>query len=194
MKLKLKGKFWAMSMLPLLLATIIIAIIMDYRISGHLETLVKNNLYDVAVMERDNISLSEGNSYRLDQDGNLWNGDHYNISEDTELIDTIKKNNKIETSIFYGNTRCITTLQGSSNDTTGNKADPKVTDVVLKKGEEGFFKNISILGQKCYGIYIPYYDDNSDEPVGMVFAGMQSATIRKMVTDIMAVIVLIMLI
>lgn len=60
MKLKLKGKFWAMSMLPLLLATIIIAIIMDFRISGHLETLVKNNLYDVAVMERDNISLSGG--------------------------------------------------------------------------------------------------------------------------------------
>ena len=100
------------------------------------------------------------------------------ISEDKKFIDNIKENSNLYVTIFYGDTRAVSSiLDENGKSVIGTKADDKVTEKVLKGGQEYYTDNIIIQGNKCSALYIPLKQDNSSEIIGMVFVGKEKSVI-----------------
>lgn len=117
-------------------------------------------------------SAYEGD-FSLNEEGRLLKGDT-NLEILYEALDAVKAQEDMELTVFYGDTRMITTLRnadGSRNE--GTKANEAVSAKVLA-GETYFDENLKIGEEDYYAYYRPLH--NSDGSIcGMIFAGIPSA-------------------
>ncbi len=71
----------------------------------------------------------------------------------------------------------------------GTLSDTTVKDNVLGQGKEYFTDNVQVSGQQYFGYYIPLFDFETGETVGMVFAGMQKEIVDSQIRQITMIIV-----
>lgn len=85
-------------------------------------------------------------------------------------VDSIKKQTGSDVTIFAGDTRIMTSVRNDKGQrAVGTKAETKVTDAVLKKGQN-YNGNAVVVGTKMRTIYEPL-KDKSGKIIGMIFAG-----------------------
>lgn len=170
-------KFLALIVVPLvlLLALLLSSSIVKSSASGR--ELFKEKLKAVAV--------SVNNSYNalVDGDWELIEGVLCKGGEpvDNTLIDGIGKQNDIEITLFFGDTRYLTTLKDDSGKRlVGTKVGLKIIEDVLKNGREYINESISIKNKEYYALYMPL--TNSDGSiVGMLFIGQERQLIREFI-------------
>lgn len=90
---------------------------------------------------------------------------------DATLLFSLNLNSNIHATIFWGDTRILTTIEDNYGiSAIGTKADSKIADIVLREGRDYFASNIIISGRRYVGYYSPL--KNSDGSiVGMIFTG-----------------------
>lgn len=99
-----------------------------------------------------------------------------NLTENLSVIDSIKEKTGIECTLFYGDTRYITTvLDENGNRMLQTQCSDEVKEIVLNQGNTFFAKNIVIGGQDYYGYYIPI--EQEGKVAGMIFTGKPSTTL-----------------
>lgn len=101
----------------------------------------------------------------------LYKGKH-NITSSHELVDEIKADTNLEITLFYQETRILTTLYSRSSSTRiiGTQAPDNVIEDVLNKDEDEFYNKVSIYDSFYFSYYMPLH--NSDGSiVGMIFVG-----------------------
>ncbi len=183
--MKLKGKILALSLNPVLMLGITMFFISADRIA--------NGIYDEAYIGMQATTLAvrdifeEGNSgaYHVDESGMLWKGDTLNISQAVNIVDHIKENTGIDVTIFFGDTRILTSIVNERGERQINtKASPEITKHVLQNGEIYQDRNVEILGQKYIVSYTPIYQENSKEIVGMIFLGTPQKTVSVIINKI----------
>lgn len=97
---------------------------------------------------------------------------------DNKLIDRLAKQTNTDITLFWGDTRVITTIRDADNKRiVGTKANPEVAKKVLK-GESYYGKSLDIQGQKYSVKYVPL-TNVSGKIVGMFFVGKKLATVRN---------------
>ena len=115
--------------------------------------------------------------------GGLTHNEEKGVTINDELtaqLDGLKKNTEMDYTLFYGDTRIVSTVvkAGTSERAVGTKASDKVIAEVLQGGKEYLAKDITIEGAQYYGYYLPL--KNSDNSiVGMVFTGRKSAYLEE---------------
>lgn len=173
--LGIQMKLLALIVVPLvlLLALLLSSSIVKSSASGR--ELFKEKLKAVAV--------SVNNSYNalVDGDWELIEGVLCKGGKpvDNTLIDSIGRQNGIEITLFFGDTRYLTTLKDDSGKRiVGTKVGSKITEDVLKNGREYINESISIKNKEYYALYMPL--TNSDGSiVGMLFIGQERQLIRE---------------
>lgn len=106
-------------------------------------------------------------------DGKLKKG-KIDISADKKFIDKIKENSNLYVTIFYKDTRAVSSiLDKNGKSVIGTKADEQVVERVLKGGEEYYTNSINIQDTKCSAVYMPLKQVNSNETIGMIFVGKE---------------------
>lgn len=192
--MKLKGKIFALSLVPVLVLGITMFLVAADRIA--------NGIYDEAYVGMQATTLAvrnifeEGNSgaYHMDENGMLWKGDTLNISQAVNIVDHIKQNTGIDVTIFWGETRILTSIVNERGDRQINtRASTDVIERVLKNGETYQDRNIEILGRKYIVSYTPIYQENSREIVGMIFLGTPQETVSVIINKIRGQFLLIIL-
>ncbi len=170
--MKIRQRILILVLAPvILLGTLTFVVSMERMHSSILEQAFRGmGATTVAIRE----ALGEGvaGEYHLDENGELWKGDTLNISQSESLIDAIKKETNFDVTIFYEDTRILTTLvdkDGSSQ--IGTKANDEVIDTVLMQGQEYKNENTKIFGERYICYYIPLFQSNTQTPIGMVFLG-----------------------
>lgn len=109
------------------------------------------------------------------KDGILLKGEK-DITDDSVVLDQIKEDTKVNVSIFFGDTRILTTLLDTDgNRIIGTKLDKEISQYILE-GNEYLNTNMDIEGIKYYGFYLPLRQANGDV-VGIVFAGRAKSEI-----------------
>ena len=131
--------------------------------------------------------------FYLDKNGDFMKGD-YNITKHMENIDQYTDGLDTEVTLFFGDTRMVTSLVDSSgNRIIGTTASPEVTDTVLNNGEIFTSYRTTINDKNYYCYYLPL--KNSDGSIiDMVFAGQPSEEIDSFIlkkTMVVSVIALI---
>lgn len=100
----------------------------------------------------------------------------------------------MEVTIFWGDTRILTSIVNEKGERQINtQASAEVVSHVLKNGETYQNRDVEILGQKYIVCYIPFYQENSDEIVGMVFLGTPQETVSVIINKVRGQLLLIIL-
>ena len=122
------------------------------------------------------------------QDGMLLKGD-INITDSTMLY-RVKDNTDIDTTLFWGKERILTTIESESGITAaGTKADAKIADQVLHHGKRVNSSNVTVSGEKYIGYYVPL-ENNDHTVVGMVFAGKKKSLVYAGVAKVIGIFVI----
>ena len=169
--LKLQYKMLILAIIPVLIMGIVAILISN--------TVVKNKLLDDAKQKlkaTSNAVLAaydqNAGDYFVNATGDVWKG-AYNVSLSTPFIDDIAAKTGIEVTFFYNDTRLVTSLKDADGKRIlGSKAGDFLVENVLQDGNEVFTNRVLVDGTLYFGYYVPVHQNNSDEIIGMVFAGM----------------------
>jgi len=195
--MKLKGKILSLIILPLIILCGAVCIISYIEVNSSMKKLVHDDLYAVALAVEDEVIASVGHedNFFVDENGQLWNGDD-NLSDEANmaLFDQISTEAHIDVTVFYGDTRRVTTVRNASGQRVlGTQAGEKVINTVLKNKEQYFAENVDVEGEPYFAYYLPFYAnrDESSEPVGMVFAGMKMSDVNGAISTVIMYIVVV---
>ncbi len=194
--LKLQYKMLILAIIPVLVMGIVAILISN--------TVVKNKLLDDAKQKlkaTSNAVLAaydqNAGDYFVNATGDVWKG-AYNVSLSTPFIDDIAAKTGIEVTFFYNDTRLVTSLKDADGKRIlGSTAGDFLVENVLQDGNEVFTNRVLVDGTFYFGYYVPVHQNNSDEIIGMVFAGMPVKEIYaslNLITMIFTVAILVILV
>ena len=126
------------------------------------------------------------------KDNQLYKGVS-NLSDNIDMLDNFTKSSDTEVTVFYQDTRYLTTLTDSKSGDrlVGTTASKEVCDRVLTGHKSYQSTNVSIEGNPYFGYYIPLTNPSTNEVVGMVFAGKPQAETLQFINQKIRTIVLI---
>ena len=193
--MRLKQKILMIAILPLLLLGIVIIVFGDKQITNVLTENTEEGLQATAIAVRTTLRKMNNEPYRLNENNELVKGD-LNISQTPDLVDEIKEGTDIDVTIFYGDTRYMSSvIDENGQRIIGTQAGPRAIETVLGKGEEFFATDAVVNNADYFGYYIPLFDFETNEVIGMVFAGMPQAEakaqIRRIIVLIVALVVVV---
>ena len=170
--LKLQYKMLILAIIPVLIMGIVAILISN--------TVVKNKLLDDAKQKL----KATSNAVLAAYDQNA--GDYFENATG------------IEVTFFYNDKRLVTSLKDADGKRIlGSTAGDFLVENVLQDGNEVFTNRVLVDGTFYFGYYVPVHQNNSDEIIGMVFAGMPVKEIYaslNLITMIFTVAILVILV
>ena len=189
--MKLKVRIAMYVLLPLIFVALVVGTMGYSQTVAINAKTVEEGLISTAISVTDTLHLlSEGDSFEV-KDGELWKGD-LNITQHTEIVDDIKDETSVVVTVFYGDTRYLTSLTDENgNRSVGTKASDEVVKTVLKNGQPLLDEDLVLEGVDYYGYYRPLYDENNEEIIGMIFAGMDKTHANEGARTIVSYVVIL---
>lgn len=189
---KNKGKIYysmqAISILPLLIFGLIIIFSSTYFFSRAMYKEVATEMEIAAELCNSLLDTVYPGDYRLEEENlnektaySLYKGD-LDITTDYALVDTIKSKTDMDVTVFYMDTRILTTITNWNGlRIVGTGAPTTVVSEVLETGSAQFYDKVIINHSPYFAYYMPLL--NSDgSVVGMLFIGKPTETVNAMIT------------
>lgn len=186
-----RGKIYysmlALSLFPILLYGILIMFFSTYSFSNAMTEEVAAGLKDSANLFTSLLDTSYPGDYHLSEFKSgahtaysLYKG-NTDITLAHQLLDQVKASTDVDITLFYQDTRILTTITDWNNQRIiGTGAPAIVVEEVLSKNTAKFYDNVIINGQNYFAYYMPL--TNSDgQVVGMLFIGKPTEAVQKMV-------------
>lgn len=146
-------------------------------------------------MKQEMMYVLETEAHSLEQLYNAVNDDAYsvsgdklmkgsfNVTDETDFLDSLVEGTEMQVTLFYGDTRMATTLKDQSGKRlTGTKADESVARAVTQDGRTVEDYNITIDGEKYYACYAPL-KGSGDKVIGMTFAGKPVKQVEALISQ-----------
>lgn len=190
-RFKFLGRILLMILVPTLLLTTLITVISLSNLYKIGMNAIEDQLYGfgMSTLER-YYSLSADAPFTYENDV-LMKGD-VTISANHNVVDKLKQDTGIETTVFYGDVRVATTFEDvNGNRILGTTAKPEVTERVIGQGEKYFISSIEINNVDCSAYYFPLQQEATGEIIGMVFVGKAKSNITASLYDAMNEIALV---
>lgn len=130
-------------------------------------------------------NLGEGSYIQL-SNGAIYKGD-FCVTSDSRLVDEITEKTGCVATFFWENKRVMTSIRDAKGERlVGTTMDDEaVIDAVLKRGESYFNEHLAINNIDYSVLYVPVYQPDSSEIVGMVFMGIPTADAVKAINGMM---------
>ena len=161
----------------LLYGSILISAIMNSEKST--KSLYSEKLTSIAVAVLQSYDNLMDGSYSLKNE-QVYKG---NTPLTEDLLDAIYNKDEVHMTIFYGDTRYLTTIKDSGgNRIVGTKASDAVIDTVLNQGENYISEGVDIQGVKYFATYEPL--KNGEEIVGILFIGLEQSKIQEVINGL----------
>lgn len=188
---KLKYKILFVALLPILVVCIAVMVINNTVIKNTLLEKTKNELKATAEALSAAYNQNSGEYFQND-DGEIWKGT-YNVSLSQKLVTEMSEKTGSSLTFFYGDKRLVTSLKDKKGDyILGSKAGDYLKKNVLEGGKDVFTSRVSVEGTMYYGYYIPVKQNNSDDIIGMIFAGMPVREVDKTINLVSGLLFLIL--
>lgn len=170
------------ALVPLIILAIAITVITSISMKNNMVGQVKDDLSDLAYTSMTTFETAIPGEYKM-VDGKLMKG-QATLSGNYSLLDTSKAVTDVDFTIFFGDTRELTTILdvNTKERIIGTKAGDAVIQTVLKGGKDYFSEDVKINGQDYYGFYTPI--KNADGSIiGIMFTGRPCEEINSMITS-----------
>lgn len=187
-KKETRGKLYysiqLLSTLPLLFYGIIIIFVGSFTFTKILESQVASELEKSAHLVQQIIDITYPGDYELVGDASLrlYKGDA-DITREYDLIDSIKSKTGFDITLFYQDTRILTTIYDwNKTRIVGTSIPIPVFHDVYEGGVAHFYPNTSVMGTKFFSYYMPL--KNSDGTVvGVLFVGKSAKDISAIISS-----------
>ncbi|MBR1931116.1 MAG: diguanylate cyclase [Lachnospiraceae bacterium] len=199
-KAKIAYVLQAIAIVPLILFGIAILLVGNHSFTKTMYKEVEQGLKNIANGVIIQLELSSPGDYYLEGDDalRLYKGDT-DLTNAYTLVDVIKENTGMDVSLYYQDTRILTTIRNKEDmRLVGSAAPQPVMEEVFATGEAQFYHNMLINGNSYFAYYTPLF--NSDgSVVGMLFMGRPTADVDTavqrsvyplVVADVLAMIVI----
>ncbi len=184
-------KLVLISVAAVTVTALVLVLVSRAKLKSTYVSLIKEEL-KVACEELDSkLSYEYDGDWALTDDG-LMKGPDVVQGEYEKEMDEIKAKTGLEYTLFYGDTRIVTTIKKTdgSGRLVGTKASDAVIKATLQGGQDYLGTNLNIEGQEFYGYYTPL--KNSDgSVVGMCFSGRLASDVRKGISQAVALNIII---
>lgn len=187
-KIKKDGKdslyttFLFMTLVPLLIFGIIATAFISYRVRESTKQQVVANLKNVECAVENAYDVMYPGDYNvllMKKSTTLYKGEHV-LSGDTELIDRIKSESGMDISIFFADTRLVTTLLDENGDRyIGVSAADRVVGEVFLERTEKLYDNVTIGRTPYYAYYKPVYSEDGLTCIGMIGVAIPSESVNR---------------
>lgn len=184
----LRMKLLLLTIVPVVLVGVILFMISASSMQASLQELSRTRVKDIndALLEAYE-TLYEGDwAY----DGSSFTKGDKDLFATYDMLDTIQEVNEVHITIFWGDTRIMTTVRQQDGQRFVNtQAGEAVIDAVLRRGEDYYSPDTEINGMKYFSYYNPI--KNSDNSiVSMFFVGVSNSDVTSDINNaIMNVIV-----
>lgn len=193
--MKLRTKILLIALLPVFILGIGVFLLAADRTANGIYDQAYAGMEAAALAVRDIFEIGNEGKYQVDENGDLWKGASLNISQSTGIVDHIKDNTGMDVTIFWGDTRILTSIKNQAGERQiHSKASDAVVQKVLKNGEFYLDRNVEILGTQYVVCYAPFYQENTAEPVGMVFLGTPREEVAAIINEIRLQMLLVILV
>ena len=166
--------------LPVIVLGILLFILSSTKIKQGIVKEAYTGMHATTLAVRDIFFHASEGEYQVDEAGLLWKGD-LNVSESLEIVDQIKENTGMDVTIFYGDTRYLTTITDTEGvRQIGTQASDAVIETVLKQGKDYQSDKVDIFGTRYICYYIPIFSiEDGTTPIGMIFLGQEFDNVQK---------------
>lgn len=179
----LRYKIIFSAMLPILVMSVLIGVVSARNMQSAIQEEMMEGIRMGAVSLGSLYDAVNEEPFTLDSNGNLMKGS-FNVSGDTEFLDSFVEGLDLDVTIFYGDTRMATTLKDKDTGKriVGTTASEEVVEQVIKNGEIKKAFNLTINEKPYYACYVPLRNPDGTI-VGMAFAGKPSSDVNKIVSQ-----------
>ena len=188
----LRMKNLAMAIVPLLVLSVLVTLVMVVSMRSAIVHEVELSLKGTATVVKAAYEQNSGD-YVQAEGGDIWKG-RYDISRSGAFFDAISESSGQDVTFFYGSVRTMTSIKTEDGRRiVGTEAGEKVQQEVLQGGRAYFSENVDIKGVPYFGYYLPVYQPDGGEPIGMVFSGMPRTEVLAFIYRSLAIVVVLVL-
>lgn len=171
LKFKLRGKLVGTVITPVLLLGVAVMQLSKATVTEVLTDKLETSLLATVTSVNNTLEYAGNGAFAINGSGDLVKGD-FNISKTAGLVDSIKEESGVEVSIFFGDTRYLTSLRDEDGNRLTEKANDAMKEQVLKNGENYFDPDVEVAGKNYLMYCMPIYNAGNTTPVGMIVAGI----------------------
>lgn len=183
--MKLRMKIMMIALLPICFLGVGVFILSADRIANGIYDESYAGMQAAALAVRDIFEVGNPGEYHVDENGEIWKGETLNITKAVEIVDHIKDNTGMDVTVFWDDTRILTSITNESGERQVNtKASDIIVQKVLREGEYYLDRNVEILGTEYVACYAPFYQEGTQQPVGMVFLGKPREKVAEIINGI----------
>lgn len=179
LKMSIKARLIASSVLPTVVGITVVLIIAIVNMSAGMNAEAYNGLVLLAEATKSSYDNTYSGDWRVDNNGNIFKGDT-NLSQKQDGIDKFTDDNDANITIFYGVDSKVTSLRDSNNKRMLSLKAPDSVWEKVKTGETYKSDHIDIDGVDYTGVYLPLKNYNGNI-VGMLFAGEPRTAITSFI-------------
>lgn len=180
-KKKKKGLIWRLiliAVIPTLLAGAIAMIFGMISLTDSLEGQIYEELKTVTYTLGGMLEEVDDGAYN-EKSGIVSKG-KFQLTDNVDFLDKIKEETDLEITIFYGDTRIVTTILDENGERViGTKATEKIIDKVISNKQD-YEGSVNLFGDKYLAYYTPLRN-NDGSVAGMLFAGKRLNSVQKAV-------------
>lgn len=179
----LKLKLYLLTVAPVILVGVVIMLISANEMNSSLKSMAKSRLESVCKYMTGAYSVMYAGDWEYDEATDSFTKGGNDLYRTYTMLDALNKETGIHITIFYGDTRRLTTvLDEKGQRFVGTKAGDAVIQAVVKNGQNYFSDNVTINNERYFGYYVPIR--NTDNTVvGMYFAGAPRSDVMSMVNS-----------
>lgn len=173
--MKFKQKMLTLCCIPLLLLTVLSLIIGLVQFRSGMYAKTKSSLKS-GVLAAMNLYTSQGyGDYERKEDGNVWRGMNFNVSQETSVVDDLKKQTGIDITFFYEDTAVMTSICSEDGRRwIGMTAGENICQYTLEQGAQLWYRNIEIDGRMCHAYIIPIVQSGDGTVTGALMASVST--------------------
>ncbi|TCL54610.1 methyl-accepting chemotaxis protein [Kineothrix alysoides] len=169
--MKMRGKILTLSIVPIVVTSIFSLLISQIQFSKGLYQEIEEGLRTVAVSASNLYSTQGYGDYALKEDGNVWRGMNYNVSDSAALLDSLKDRTGIDIIFYFGEDPIVTSMKDEAGNRLDNFENVKQMIGLIYEGEkEVFAKKVEIAGKQYHACAIPIMQPESGEVAGALVA------------------------
>lgn len=122
----------ALSIVPVVTLGILASVISAKQIETSINEEAYEGMHATTLAVKNIFENGVSGEYHLDDNEELWKGDDLNISQSEQIVDQIKETTGMEVTVFFGDTRYLTSLVDESGARQiGTQASEEVVNTVL---------------------------------------------------------------
>ena len=190
-----RTKLLVLNCLPLVVFVAISLVLGLTQFKSSLYHEKEGNLRSTAMAAMTLYSAQGYGDYRRRDDGDVWRGMNFNVSEKTSLADDLKDQTDVDITFFFGDTAAMTSIKDAKGvRRIGLTADSAVIEYTINQGNQVWLPEIRVNGEMCQAYAIPIRQESDNSVVGALMASQSAKGFNDIISTYIVTTVFTMLV